>query len=408
MSALRPKLRRSITGHPDPEDNDFVWLYDSFKLSPQSVRLHRDAIPILEHFNGRASLPDIQSGWAKAGLGLLPSSVLEKIVGTLDQALLLESDRFQEFVSRFLTDPIRPPTCAGSCYAADLKELRHQIEFLFTAPGGPGLPDLCATPDGSLRGALIPHIDFGRGNITYGWGFKEVVEKSNADVYVILGTSHFSPHRYTLTRKDFETPLGVVKTDQAYVNRIAERYGKGGFADELAHFPEHSIELHVVVLQYLLQQRGRDFAIVPVLVGSFQDSIDQGKEPETRNDIRRMITALRDAEAACGRNVCYLISGDLAHIGPKFGDSEPLNDRQRQHSGAQDQAILRALTGCDRAGLYSVLHEERDARRICGFPPAYTFLAAIGASSARMMHYQQYAEPRGIESVSFASVAFYR
>ncbi len=407
MSALRPKLRQTITGHPDPEDGDFVWLYDAFRLTRQSVRLHRDALDLLQLFDGRSSLMDIQAGWLSAGLGLLPSSVLDKLVSTLDEALFLESERYQDHLSQFLTNPVRPPACIG-CYEGEPAKLREQLDRLFTAEGGPGLPDLEATPDGSLRGALIPHIDYGRGNVTYGWGFREVVEKSDADLFVILGTSHFSPHRYILTRKDFAMPLGLVKTDREYVDRIAEGYGDTGFDDELAHFPEHSIELHAVVLQHLMQQRGREFCIVPVLVGPFQDAIEGCWKPETVADIDRMVKALRDAEAVSGRKVCYLISGDLAHIGPKFGDEEPVRQNRLWHSARQDRALLDCLVQGDRAALFAVLQEEGDARRICGFPPVYTFLSVVGASSGRMLHYQQYAEPRGFESVSFASVAFYR
>jgi AmmeMemoRadiSam system protein B len=406
MSALRPKLRHTITGQLDPQDEDFVWLYDTFRIARQTVRLHRDAVPLLELFDGETSLREIQAGWMRSGLGLLPSSVLDKIVDTLDEALFLDNDRYQSTLSNFLKQPVRPATCMG-CYDSEPAKLRKQIDELFTGPGGPGLPNYYAKPTGKLRGALIPHIDYNRGHVTYGWGFKEVVEQSDAEVFVILGTSHFSTGRYILTRKDFETPLGMVKTDGDYVDRIAASYGENGFDEEVAHFPEHSIELHVVILQHLMQQRGGDFRIVPILVGTFQDVIDRGEEPTESEAIGRMVKTLRKAEAAATGKVCYLISGDLAHIGPKFGDGEPVQSLLLDNSRQRDQSFLARLVEGDRPGLLSLLHQERDARRICGFPPAYTFLAATGETRGKMLHYQQYAESRGFESVSFASVAFF-
>ena len=55
---------------------------------------------------------------------------------------------------------------------------------------------------------------------------------------MIVGTSHYSSHRFTLTRKDFKTPLGVVPTDQGYIDRLVRHYGDGLFDDELlAHLP---------------------------------------------------------------------------------------------------------------------------------------------------------------------------
>ena len=43
-------------------------------------------------------------------------------------------------------------------------------------------------PDGRLRAALMPHIDYARGGATYAWGFKEVFERSDASLFVIIGT----------------------------------------------------------------------------------------------------------------------------------------------------------------------------------------------------------------------------
>src|SRR5262249_15897678 len=149
--------------------------------------------------------------------------------------------------------------------------LRRQLRRLFTAENGPGLPRE-PQPDGRLRAALVPHIDYQRGGVSFAWGFKELFERTDASLFVIIGTSHYSPHRFTLTRKNFKTPLGVVPTDQQYIDRLVKHYGNGLFDDELCHLPEHSIELEVVFLQYLYEQR-RDIRIVPLVVGSFADCV---------------------------------------------------------------------------------------------------------------------------------------
>src|SRR6202011_3580482 len=88
-------------------------------------------------------------------------------------------------------------------------------------------------------------------------------------------TSHYSPNRFTLTRQDFQTPLGIARTDQAYIDRLAAHYGDGLFDDPVAHLPEHSIELEVVFLQFWYNQR-RPFRIVPLVVGTFQDCVAGG------------------------------------------------------------------------------------------------------------------------------------
>src|SRR5205807_10346868 len=134
-------------------------------------------------------------------------------------------------------------------------------------------------------------IDYQRGGSTYAWGFKEVFEGTSASLFVIIGTSHYSNHRFTLTRKDFRTPLGVARTDQDYIDRLVKHFGEGLFEDELAHLPEHSIELEVVFLQYLYENV-RPIRIVPLVVGSFGYAFTAGASPGALEDVRRMIAAL--------------------------------------------------------------------------------------------------------------------
>ena len=270
----------------------------------------------------------------------------------------------------------------------------------------PGLPGANGSNRG-LRAALIPHIDYPRGGVTYAWGFKEVVERTDAALFVIIGTSHYSAHRFTLTRKKFETPLGIVPTDEGYVDRLVRHYGPGLFDDEwLAHLPEHSIELEVVFLQYLYEGK-RPIRIVPLVVGSFFDCVVQRGSPERHADIATMIEALRRAEAETPEPICYIISGDLAHIGPKFDDPVPLSPNRLTQSRQQDFAILRQAEAANPAGYFKVIADEQDARNICGLPPTFTVLEAIRPGSGKLLHYDQYAHPRGQESVSFASMAFY-
>ena len=121
-------------------------------------------------------------------------------------------------------------------------------------------------------------------------------------------------------------------------------YGDGLFDDELAHLPEHSIELEVVFLQYLYEGR-RPFRIVPLVVGSFDDCVADGRARRAKDDIGRMIEALRQVEAETPEPICYIISGDLAHIGPKFGDPAPVERTQLEHSRQQDQAAAAAERG---------------------------------------------------------------
>jgi MEMO1 family protein len=397
-----PRLRPGLALVQDDRDPKYVILCDRLRLSARHQRLTWLELTWLGLFDGKRDLRAIQAeAMRQQGNQLLPIDLFQSLVDRLDEALFLESPRFRER----LAEPIREPSCIG-CYPAKPDLLRRQLEQYFTDPRGPGLPRQ-HKPEGRLRAALVPHIDYQRGGVTFAWGFKEVVERTDASLFVIIGTSHYSCQRFTLTRKHFQTPLGVAETDQRYVDRLVANYGDGLFDDELAHLPEHSIELEVVFLQYLYENR-RPIRIVPLVVGSFEDAVLTGGQPRDQADVVRMIEALRKNEAETPEPICYIISGDLAHLGPKFDDPEPVREPLLKHSRMQDEAILKRAEAVDTAGYFEIIAAEKDCRRICGLPPTYTVLEAFAPSRGRLLHYDQYVQSRGFESVSFASMAFYR
>lgn len=402
--SYRPKLRLTLSAQPVEQG---VFLFDPIRVG-RPVQLTRLGFEIARRFDGQRTLRDVQADVMRLTGGVIvPLETITDLAGSLDEALLLESPQFEAWVR----GPVRKPACIG-CYDADPNRLRAQLRSLFVSSGGPGMP--CGadgsgppSPHGELRAVLLPHMDYARGNVTYAWGCKELIEQTDARVFVIVGTSHYSMHRFTLTRQNFETPLGVVETDQGYVDRLEREYGDGLFDDPHAHLPEHSIELEVVLLQFLLENR-RPFKIVPLLVGSFGDHVDRGTSPSEARDIGRMVAALRKAEEACPEPVCYVISGDLAHIGPKFGDKARAAGAWLGESRQQDEKILGQIERADPAGYFGVIAAEEDRRRICGLPPTYLTLEAVRPRAGRVLHYQQFVHPEGHESVSFAAAALYR
>lgn len=394
----RPVLRVDLEAGPHEEQN--LVLHDPRRVG-QPVVLSPLAVVLAQRFDGDRTLAEIRADVRREYPGVeIPLDALVELAATLDEALLLESPRLREVFDA----PIRKPTCIGS-YSGDPERLRAQLTELFTAPGGPGLPGSPRPRNDKLRAVLLPHMDYNRGNITYGHGFAELVQNTAATVFVIVATSHYSPHRFTLTRQHFDTPLGLVETHQEYVNGIATAYGEGLFDDPCAHIPEHSIELEVVLLKFLMGDR--PFRIVPLLVGSFRDCITRNADPNTAADIGRMVTALRTAESACPEEVCYLISGDLAHIGPKFKDRRKAAGPWLDESRAKDGEILKTLEAANPAAYFTTIAAENNARRICGLSPTWLTLAATQARTGKVLHYQQYVDPNGNESVSFAAAAFY-
>ncbi|MSR55228.1 MAG: AmmeMemoRadiSam system protein B [Gemmataceae bacterium] len=397
-----PKLRHGLDAALGSEPNTVI-LSDRFRLGRPLV-LSRAAFNLIRLFDGKKTLPVLQAESALMFEGNeVPIETFENLLHGLNEEYYLESPRL---LTR-LNEPERPPSCIG-CYDADPEKASKQLRKLFTAHGGPGLPGepgCRVAAEKPVRAVLLPHMDYQRGGVTFGWGFKELVERTDATLFVIIATSHYSGHRFTLTRQHFTSPFGRVETDQAYIDRIVKHYGDGLFDDPFAHAPEHSIELEVVGMQFAFAGK-RPFRIVPLLVGSFFDCVGDRTRPDEREDVARMIKALRLAEAESGESICYVISGDLAHIGPKFDDENLVDDVILKHSRTQDDLLLERASAADADGYFDTIAAENDARRICGLPPTYVTLGAAKPTSGKLLHYGRFVHPEGFESVSFASMAF--
>ncbi|HVK07858.1 MAG TPA: AmmeMemoRadiSam system protein B [Gemmataceae bacterium] len=397
-----PRLRRGLQFMAGQEPGT-VYIADHFRLGGP-IQISRAAFDVIRLFDGEKTLHQLQAETAVmfGGEGA-DLETLGNLVAGLDQEHFLDSPRLHAR----LNVPDRPPACIG-CYDADPDKARRQLRRLFTAHGGPGLPGEAGCrvgTAGAVKAVLLPHMDYARGGVTYGWGLKELVERTDARLFVIVATSHYSGRRFTLTRQNFTSPLGRVETDQAYIDRLVAEYGDGLFGDPFAHVVEHSIELEVVGMQYVFEGQ-RDFRIVPLLVGSFFDCVGDRVRPGDRADVAAMIGALRRATAAAGEPVCYVISGDLAHIGPKFDDEDLVSDDQLTASKSQDDAILAKAVAADADGYFDVIAGENDARRICGLPPTYVALEAARPKRGSLLQYGRFVHPEGLESVSFASVGF--
>ncbi len=404
----RPRLRPLSGRRVEHQGSSFVALEDPLGcfVGPALVPLD-DFHAIIRHFDGRSTRDEIRARvFRETGRTVLDGE-LERWAETLDRALVLDGPSFAAYARDYAARPVRPAACAGRSYPADEASLRDQLGRLFAHPAGSGPP----TPrppgaEATLRAVLCPHIDFGRGGPVYTWAYRELVERSDADVFVILGVAH-QPcrHRFALTRKDFATPLGLAPTDREFVDRVAEIAGPRLFEDELAHRSEHSIEFQAVFLRYLFGD-ARPFQVVPILVGSFHDLMARGGDPIADPEVRRMVEALRAAEAASGKKVAYIGGIDLCHVGPEFGDPQFVDAATLGEVRAFDRAMLDRASALDPAGWFAHAAEIDNRWRVCGLAATYTLLHAIGPATGRLLRYDQAVDPARTCCVSFASVAF--
>jgi MEMO1 family protein len=408
LSLERPKLRPVMPRRVMHEGQAFVVLQDLCGALAEQILLPVDGYDhIVRHFDGRSTLGEIQARVLRQTGMFLSLTDLESLVRRLDAAMIIEGPTFAAFYQNYRESGRRPAALAGRSYAATVRALRTQLEQFFVDAHGSGIPTAGANARASgLRGILSPHIDFQRGGPVYTWSYKELVEKSAADTFVVLGVAHqYCRRRFALTCKDFETPLGMVPTDRAFVDRIASLAGRDLFDDELSHRTEHSIEFQVVFLQYVLGG-SREFTIVPILVGSFHDLMERGIDPINDPEVSRFVQALKAAERSSGKKVVYIGGIDLCHVGPEFGDPTLVEPGlQEQVRRFDDEMLAKAAAG-DAAGWFRTAAGVRNRWRVCGLAATYTMLHAMGPSRGRLLKYKQAIDDRRTCCVSFASMVF--
>jgi MEMO1 family protein len=410
MSSLdRPKLRPVLPRRVEHQGQAFVVLQDLTGVLAQPVVMPFDGFEhIVRHFDGESTLSEIQGRVLRATGLFLALEELQALVHRLDAAMIIEGPTFAAFLQSYRESGRRPAALAGRSYAATVRALRAQLEQFFVDASGSGPPrEQGSRPAAAFRGVLSPHIDFQRGGPVYTWSYKELVENSQANTFVVLGVAHqYCRRRFALTLKDFETPLGVVPTDRSYVDRIAALAGRDLFEDELSHRAEHSIEFQVVFLQYVLGGK-RDFTIVPILVGSFQDLMQRGVDPITDPDVSRFVGALRAAESSSGREVAYIGGIDLSHVGTEFGDTHPVDPALQEQVRLFDSSMLDRAAAGDPDGWFRTAANVGNRWRVCGLAATYTMLHAIGPARGRLLRYSQAIDEGRTCCVSFASMVFH-
>ena len=237
----------------------------------------------------------------------------------------------------------------------------------------PARPEASATTEG-LSAMVVPHIDVARGGEVYGAGYALIEKVPDVDVFVIFGTSHGGMEGiFALTAKDWITPHGRVRSDRAIIEEVKGRSESDFFAEEYAHKAEHSIEIQVAILSYL-RRGGPAFRIVPILCGSFDRFISEGRRPGDDAQFRDFMLTLEEALAADDRRLMYLAGADLSHIGQRFGDSEPLTTGVLEGAARADKESLVHLATGDADAFFDSVAADQERRRVCGLSPIYSML----------------------------------
>lgn len=388
MSALsnnqRPKLRPL---DPQPlvyQGQASLLLRDPLRLAQDALIVPQYLAPLLLLCDGERDIPTIAAILDQHFRLPVRPDTIRQFIQMCDQMCLLDNQRAAEAqrnaLETYRNADFRTPALAGDAYPADPAQLHRLLnDHLEAAEVDPG--------PNAARGLLSPHIDYPRGGHIYARVWKHAAPAlQHADLIVILGTDHYGGHNpITLTRQHYATPFGVLPTDQEVVDALAAATGEeNAFAGELYHRHEHSIELVAVWLHHLLNHKA--IPLVPILVGQLPDPSGENGAAARPHLADALVAALRQATA--GRRVFYVVSGDLAHVGPAFG-GRPLDENTKHRIAAEDQRLFDHLAAGDAQGFLHTILSEDDKNNVCGTFPLYLAMRMMGTTRGKTIGYAQ-------------------
>jgi AmmeMemoRadiSam system protein B len=405
---VRPRLRPVETiVVPDPRHGKVLVLRDTQGVAQGHAVLPPTLIPIVARFTGRLTCAQIAKEASRELGGEVPTSVVEQVAKQLDEGLFLEGETFERALDgvrkQFAALDARPASHAGGAYPGERVELAEYIDQKCMHAAGK------AKKGARIRALVAPHIDPWRGAVGYGHAYGALAASlehdRDADTFVVLGTSH-APMRepFALCDKAYDTPLGPMPVDDAFVSELAAAAEFDPFADLLNHKREHSIEFQAVFLKHVLGERKA--RIVPILAG-LGDEQSSRKDPRKTAAVARFLDALRAGIAKRNGRVVLVAGADMAHVGPRFGDPEAHDDRQRGALEETDRASLELATQHDASGFWEHVAADLEERRVCGLAPIFSLVDVLDEKArGEVLHYEQNVDPDDGSIVSHASLAF--
>ncbi len=383
----------------------YLCLKDPLELGDETVLVPEALVPLLGLCDGTRDAAGLRTAMAlRTGVQVTPAVVAE-LLDRLDRALLLDGDGYRTAKTRelkaFRSSEYRDPFYADKVYPGDPERLKETLNgYCQRHPAEPSTRT-------NLVGLVCPHIDYARGHATYADLWQRArLSLDGTELVIVFGTDHRGgPGTITPTRQSYATPLGVLQTDVEAVDDVVDALGgEAALDEELHHANEHSIELALVWMHHFMD--GRPVDVVPILCGSFHRFVSGETDPGDDDRIRAAVEALKRASA--GRRTLVIAAGDLAHVGPAFGDSRPLDAVQMADVASRDEETISAICNTDAASMMSAAQRELDARRLCGLPPIYMALRYLERASGEVVGYAQCpADEAGASIVSIAGVLLY-
>lgn len=448
----RPKLRPVRAFPAQAGDQPVLGLADARQISDKMVFTAPAAQLILPLLTGEKGLDDIIG---QVGRGLT-RDFLEGLVAQLDDAGLLFGPTFEAMLAKvrqdFDSSPNLPPGQSANFVdmlvvqalqergkeqglpegqpaeasddektAIGLTKIREMFDlFMSKSLESAAAPSFDVLP----KAVIAPHLDYARGWMNYGstWGRLRVTDRP--DRVVILGTNHFGEGTGVVgCDKGFATPLGLCELDSVLLDGLKKHLGPDGsarlFAHRYDHEREHSIELQIPWIQHVL---GKDESghFVKVFGAMVHDPAVNGGQSYDGNglSIDDFVNAMRKTLSGLPGKTLVVASADLSHVGPMFGDQQPLHaegeGEEAQKAEAfrnkvfqHDRELLSMLVAAKTDDVIASMQWQQNPTRWCSTGNLVAAMKIVGAERMEILNYAAALDPQSLSMVSSVSGAMY-
>ena len=225
MDETPPIARRDLEFFPiQHEGQQFVLIRDSLGLVPEGKAVGLPLYQIMMLLDGNTTVRDLQMELMRQKGGVLVGSdEINGLLAHLDESFLLNSERYRNAKNGIITDftsrRIRPCSHCGKSYPENPSELRVRLDEILNSELS------ISEPDGKLSALVVPHIDLNVGYKGYSTAYQMLKHASPSRI-ILLGVGHQLQNTlFSLTDKDFETPLGITRSDQKAIGRLRNQAG---------------------------------------------------------------------------------------------------------------------------------------------------------------------------------------
>jgi len=221
----------------------------------------------------------------------------------------------------------RPPAVANAFYAGDPAILLQDVQGYLNAVKG--------VDNNAPKAIIVPHAGYIYSATVAASAFATLAPlKGKIDRVVLLGPCHRVPvTSMALCSVDrYRTPLGLIPIDHSLDENVLKLAGVEVF--DMAHGPEHSLEVQLPFLQVVLG----DFQMLPIVVG-----------PAPPTQVANVLEAIWG-----GSKTLIVISSDLSHD-LNYADAQMMDQMTCTAIEALDGSGIANAQACGRHSVKGLL-----------------------------------------------------